>query len=289
MLKEIIYLIFRIKFFIIFLDILLFIYYKNKINIKQPKVSVFLPIYNKEKFLKRSINSIQNQELKEIEIIAVNDYSTDYSIKILKKLAKNDKRIKIVNNDRNHGLLYSRAMGILNCTGEYVMNLDPDDQLEGKDNLKILYNYSKENNLDFVRFLHKRVSKNKLYIKIFDFRDKIQLKKPDYYITNKFIKRNVIIKCYQIFKKKIFLNKWNYHEDNIWNLLIRKNSKSQSIINKYIYLIMLNKESLMANKKGEILELKNRIYKIEVILEFKLIKKKVFFGFLKILKNMLDS
>ena len=100
-------------------------------KIQKPKVSVFLPIYNKELYLNRSINSIQNQNLKEIEIVAVNDGSTDYSLKILKQLSKNDKRMKIINNDRNHGLLYSRAMGIINSSGEYLMNLDPDDKLQG--------------------------------------------------------------------------------------------------------------------------------------------------------------
>ena len=51
--------------------------------------------------------SIQKQTLNDIEIIAVNDFSTDETLKILKKLSKKDKRIKIINNDRNHGLLYS--------------------------------------------------------------------------------------------------------------------------------------------------------------------------------------
>jgi glycosyltransferase involved in cell wall biosynthesis len=118
-----------------------------------PKVSVFLPIYNREKYLKRSINSIQNQTLKEIEIVAVNDCSTDNSLKILKQLAKNDSRIKIINNDRNHGLLYTRAMGILNCTGEYVLNLDPDDQFQGINNLEILYRVAKYKNTDMVIYL----------------------------------------------------------------------------------------------------------------------------------------
>ena len=69
---------------------------------KIPKISVFLPIYNKEKYLYRSIGSIQNQTLKDIEIVAINDGSTDKSLKILKKLAKNDTRIKIFNNDRKY-------------------------------------------------------------------------------------------------------------------------------------------------------------------------------------------
>ena len=114
-----------------------------------------MPIFNKEQYLKESIQSIQNQTLKQIEIIAVNDFSSDNSIKILKKLSKIDKRIKIVNNDRNHGLLYSRAMGIINCTGEYVINLDPDDQFSSPNNLKILYNKAKRFNIDTIIYLIK--------------------------------------------------------------------------------------------------------------------------------------
>ena len=122
---------------------------KNRV----PKVSIFMPIYNKEQYLKESIGSIQHQTLKNIEIILVNDFSSDNSLKIIKKLSKNDDRIKIVNNDRNHGLLYSRAMGIINCTGEYVINLDPDDKFSSSNNLEILYNKAKRFNIDTILFL----------------------------------------------------------------------------------------------------------------------------------------
>lgn len=81
-----------------------------------PKISIYMPIYNKSKYLKRSIKSIQSQTLKNIEIIAVNDCSTDNSLTILKKMVKKDSRIKIVNNKKNYGLLYTRAMGILKKT-----------------------------------------------------------------------------------------------------------------------------------------------------------------------------
>ena len=114
---------------------------------KIPNISIFLPIYNKALFLNRSIKSIQKQTLKNIEIVAVNDFSTDDSLKILKKLYKKDKKIKIINNDRNHGLLYSRAMGILNCTGEYLLNLDPDDKFYNLRNLEYLYNIVKKRKL----------------------------------------------------------------------------------------------------------------------------------------------
>ena len=156
----------KFKFFhLLVIYYFLFLLNSNIINFsKKPKISVFLPIYNKEQFLNRSIYSIQAQILKEIEIIAVNDCSTDNSIKILKQLSKRDKRIKIINNDRNHGLLYSRSMGILNSTGEYVMNLDPDDKLAENNNLNILYYSAKKHNVELILFLLEKIESNLINI-----------------------------------------------------------------------------------------------------------------------------
>ena len=189
-------------FYLLFIYPFLYLYKSNLINFsKKPKISVFLPIYNKGQFLNRSINSIQSQILKDIEIIAVNDCSTDNSIKILKKLSKRDKRIKIINNDRNHGLLYSRSMGILNSTGEYVMNLDPDDIFAENNDLNILYYSAKKYNVELVLFLLKRVDTNLININsLNNYLKSINLKKikstnvPNYLITNKFIKRNISLK-----------------------------------------------------------------------------------------------
>lgn len=249
------------------------------------KVSVFLPIYNKDIYLERSINSIQKQTLKFLEIIAVNDFSTDNSLKILKKFNKKDNRIKIFNNDRNYGLLYSRAMGILNSSGEYVLDLDPDDMFSNKYNLEILYKNAKKHNTDLIIFKLKKIRTNKIKIpQINIFIRKIninisttQKKNDNKLITNKFIKRKIILKAYMLFKNKIFGNKWNYHEDNIWCILINKYSKSKILLNKYIYLYLLNCESLM-NHRGNILELTNRIYKYEMI---QIIYKNNFFVLLK--------
>ena len=135
------------KFIIYIINVLSIFYIFNKdynfVN-KRPKISIFLPIYDKELYLQNCINSLKQQTLKNIEIVAVNDGSSDNSLKLLKKLSKSDKRIKIVNNDRNHGLLYTRAMGILNSTGEYLMNLDPDDKLISKNDLYNLYKMAKK-------------------------------------------------------------------------------------------------------------------------------------------------
>ena len=259
-LKKIILLIYNIFFiYIIFINKYFQLY-------KIPKISVFLPIYNKEKYLYRSIGSIQNQTLKDIEIVAINDGSTDKSLKILKKLAKNDTRIKIFNNDRNHGLLYSRAMGILNSSGEYLMNLDPDDKYEGNDNLEILYKIIKKSNLNYIIYLLKKISSNKLQYKIFKLKNKLQRKFNPPIITNKLIKKNLFLKAFKKFEKYIYSHKWNYCEDNIWNKIIKILSKSCMKVNRFIYIYERNRDSLMA-KKINIIKKKNIIYRFKMLLE----------------------
>ena len=82
----------------------------------------------------------------------MNDHSSDNSLKKLLGYAKSDKRIKIVNNNKNRGLLYSRAMGILNSRGEYLFNIDSDDELVGNDSLEYLYNQIILSKVDILSF-----------------------------------------------------------------------------------------------------------------------------------------
>ena len=114
----------------------------------QPKISIYLPIYNSGIYLERSIGSLQKQTLKDIEIIAVNDCSTDNSYNILKNFASKDERIKIFNSTENRGLLYARAMGIINSNGEYIMDLDPDDEISNENDLEYLYLNTNNSQID---------------------------------------------------------------------------------------------------------------------------------------------
>lgn len=93
------------------------------------EVSIIVPIYNKEKHLKRCIDSILNQTLKNIEIILVNDGSTDNSLEICKNYARTDSRIKIINKE-NEGVSKARNDGILASSGSYVGFVDADDYID---------------------------------------------------------------------------------------------------------------------------------------------------------------
>ncbi len=91
-----------------------------------PKISVIIPVYNTENYLKECLNSVINQTFKDIEIICVNDGSTDNSLSILEEYARTDSRIKII-NQKNQGVSSSRNNGIKSARGEYIMFLDSDD------------------------------------------------------------------------------------------------------------------------------------------------------------------
>jgi glycosyltransferase involved in cell wall biosynthesis len=185
---------------------------------------------------------------------------------MLKKLSKNDNRIKIINNDRNHGLLYSRAKGIINSVGEYLVNLDPDDKFKSNSDLKLLYNKAKKSNLDYILYLLKRIPRYKSEIKSINLQNKLQLQSEDFYITNKFVKREILVKAYNYLYNDIHKNKWNYHEDNIWNILIRIYSKRNKTLNKYIYIYKRNDDSLNIKKDNSVF-IKNSIYRAKTLIK----------------------
>ena len=110
------------------------------------KLSVIIPVYNVEEYLEECLNSVCNQTLTDIEIICVNDGSTDNSGDILQDFAKQDTRIQIINQE-NAGLSAARNTGLKYATGEYITFLDSDDWIS-LDYYETLYNSAKENDAD---------------------------------------------------------------------------------------------------------------------------------------------
>ena len=117
-----------------------------------PKISVVIPLYNCEKNIKYTIRSVQNQNIKNIEIILINDNSKDGSLNVIKSLQKEDKRIKILNNNKNMGTLYSRSIGTLNCKGEFIFPLDNDDMFSNEDIFENIYSIAQKQKFDIVEF-----------------------------------------------------------------------------------------------------------------------------------------
>ena len=113
-----------------------------------PKVSVIIPVYNVEKYLERCVNSLKNQTLKDIEIILVDDSSTDSSFEICEKLASEDSRIKVISKE-NEGAGKARNAALKIATGEYIGFVDSDDFVH-EDMFKTLYEKAKQYNSDLV-------------------------------------------------------------------------------------------------------------------------------------------
>ena len=118
---------------------------------KMIKISIIMPVYNVEKYLDEAIKSVLSQSLKELEIICINDASTDKSLAILNKYKKTDNRIKIITYNDNKGPSQARKDGVAMAQGEYIMFLDSDDYLS-KDTCEDLYHTIEEKQCDMVHF-----------------------------------------------------------------------------------------------------------------------------------------
>ena len=121
-------------------------------------ISIIVPVYNTEKYLKECLDSIINQSYKNLEIIVVNDGSSDNSISIINEYKKNDKRIKLI-DITNHGLSYARNIGVKKSHGDFVLFVDSDDVIH-IDMIKILYSNLINTNSDIsicevVRYIDK--------------------------------------------------------------------------------------------------------------------------------------
>lgn len=95
-----------------------------------PKVSIIIPCYNQGKYVAEAINSALRQTFKDIEIVCVNDGSTDNSVGIIKSFENKYKNFIFLNNEENRGVIYSRNFAIKNCNGTYILPLDADDIIE---------------------------------------------------------------------------------------------------------------------------------------------------------------
>jgi len=123
------------------------------------KVSVIIPVYNTEKYLEKCLNSLINQTLHDIEIICVNDGSTDNSLNILNQYAQKDNRIKIINQE-NKMQGAARNAGTQIATGKYIGFVDSDDWID-LDYFEKLYSAATKYNLDIALATNVRISNNK--------------------------------------------------------------------------------------------------------------------------------
>ena len=194
-----------------------------------PKVSIIVPIYNVSKYLDKCLNSLTHQTLDDIEIICINDGSTDNSTEILNYYANKDHRIKILNQN-NQGQGVARNNGIKLATGEYLGFVDPDDWIE-PNMYEIMYLLAIKNECDTVYCNYDRLYEKSNRLEIADKFDEYNINiKPDaifnwidlkehvlqnipYICVNKIIKRKLIINNNIQFSEKRILG-----EDRLFSI-----------------------------------------------------------------------
>lgn len=113
------------------------------------EVSIIIPVYNSRKYLRKCLDSVCNQSLNDIEIIIIDDMSTDNSLDIVRSYEKNDSRIKLIAMDRNYGPGILRNIGINEASGKYIGFVDSDDYIE-PNMYSELYNKILETEVDIV-------------------------------------------------------------------------------------------------------------------------------------------
>ena len=227
-----------------------------------PKVSVIIPVYNVEEYIRECLTSVVNQTLKDIEIIVVNDGTEDQSIERIKDIITNDIRIKLINKE-NGGLSSARNVGITNACSEYLLFLDSDDYLT-LDALDELYSFAKTNELDqlffnadpfFEKDAEEDNSSYKSYYKRNGKYDSIMSGQKLFikFDENKDYKPSA---CLQLLRMEFISNKnINFyegilHEDNLFTLQCLLNAERAAFLNKSFYKRRIHLNSIMTTSKG---------------------------------------
>ena len=158
-------------------------------------ISIVTTCYNLEDYIEKCLVCSMNQSYKNLEIIVVNDCSTDNSLNIIKQLANKDSRIKIINNEINLGVGKSKRIGIESAKGEYIMIIDGDDWIS-ENFIKTLYNLAIEYDADIVSgaidYLWKKKNYNELTIfTTVEERINFLQKSTMEFINNKLIKKSL--------------------------------------------------------------------------------------------------
>lgn len=198
------------------------------------KISIIIPVFNVEKYIERCLKSIINQSFKDIEILIVNDCTPDASMTIVKKYAQKDKRIKILENEINLGLSWSRQVGFNAANGEFIMFCDSDDWLPNN-SIEILYNAINKTNYDIIIGDYD-IYKNEQEI-ITTFHNKLNYGNNILSVFKSLLKLEISHSmCGKIFKSSLFKNK---------DFNIQKNFINSE--DAYLFYQLVQQSSLIGN------------------------------------------
>ncbi len=241
---------------------------------KEIKISVIVPVYNTGKYLEKCLRSVIVQDLEEIEIICVNDGSTDNSLEILKRLKLEDKRIVIIDK-KNGGSSSARNAALKIARGEYCVNIDSDDWIE-QGYFKAIYEKAKKDKLDIlitdIIFDYQSNTKKNETKKDLEISDSKIISGKEYieifflnntygYTCNKLIKRELYTRNNLWYDEEIFLL-----EDLELLMMLSYYTKRVGKLNKVYYHYIIGENN--GSNKVNIKHLYNRISCFNKLVKF---------------------
>lgn len=228
-------------------------------------ISVIVPVYNCAEKLNRCVESILNQSFTDLEVILVNDGSTDGSLEICRQYERKDSRIKIINKE-NAGVSRARNIGMEQAQGEYIQFVDSDDYIQ-RDMCKTLVNAMEDTGADMVLsgFFHKYL--NEEIPKVPSMGEKVALTREEFaeefleFYRQGFLNMpwNKLYKRAQIFD--MFPENLSLGEDLLFNLKYMENIEKLAIVNEpfYYYIQERGTANLSAKKRKDKLEIAEHI------------------------------
>lgn len=276
------------------------------------EISIIIPVYNSEKFIKKCIETVLNQTFKEIEIIVINDGSLDKSLKIIREIE--DKRVVLINK-KNEGVSEARNVGLEKARGNYILMIDSDDYIE-ENYLQDSFEEITKNNLDILITDINLIRENqKEYLKDLNLNNEKILNGVEYlkiFVTDNFFGFN----CNKFIKKELFIKNEIRYNKNItmmedvlvliqiilkskkvgklnkayYNYVQHSNNTTAKITKKHLESIELLEQEVEKILSGDILEkIKIRLFliKFEYIIALNEIEKNKLIEFIK--KNKLNN
>ena len=240
-----------------------------------PKISVIITIYNQKEFIKMIYTCIQNQSIKDIEIIFVDDASTDDSKRIIKLLMKKDKRIIYTKNTINKGQYYSRYKGVLSAKGKYIVIIDPDDLLLN-DILNKAYILAIYYKLDMVHYYHIKgnFTENKFKkLNISGIFYNNTIKNIYYncsyrYLWDKLILRKTYLKSINFIKEKYRNSRIIIHNDEVACYAVFRVANSYGILEQVGYFYNRENKNSITKKNFKPENINGRFHSLFTIMEY---------------------
>lgn len=214
-------------------------------------ISVIVPVYNAEKYIKKCIESIISQTYQNMELILINDGSKDLSLQICEEFAKKDQRIKVYDR-ANGGASAARNTGLTKARGDYIVFVDSDDFVTSK-YLENLYLAAKIGNYDIVQCDFEEVNNTKLSINnvIFDKMHVQEISKKQA-LNDRVYKVTIWGKIYSSFLFDDFkFREGEIYEDDASYYIFVDKAKKIAILNETLYYYYMSENSVMRNDKKD--------------------------------------